>query len=204
MLAYISGKLVSKTQNLAVIDVQGIGYALEISYNTASKIAVGESVQLFCSLCVNDQEVRLIGFHSAEEKSMFLRLTSISGIGPKSALGILSGTELTRLAIAIIEGDSKFIAKIKGVGKKTAERIVLELKEKLASEKNSDIDGNDDFLRSIGLDDNIHVDNDMQDAIDALRTLGLTTHEATKAVQKAKPTSKTIEELIQNALKMLA
>ena len=113
MLAYINGKLISKTSNAAIIDVGGIGYFLEISHNTACKITAGESTKLFCELCVGDKELRLFGFHSPEEKAMFLRLTSISGIGPKSAIAILSGAELTRLAVAISSGDVKFIAKAK-------------------------------------------------------------------------------------------
>jgi Holliday junction DNA helicase RuvA len=200
MFAYIIGKLASKTTQNAVIDVNGVGYFLEISCNTACKINVGDSVKLFTELCINDQEMRLFGFFSQEEKAMFLRLTSISGIGPKSAVTILSGAELARLAVAIIEGDAKFISKIKGVGKKTAERIILELKEKLAAEHcPSD---SDNFAASVGLTD-AGLNRDTKDAIDALRTLGLTQAEAVKAVKAAQPNSKTIEELISNALKQL-
>ncbi len=196
MYAYIRGKMVSTDGNLAVIDVGGIGYEISVSTNTAVKLpARDKDVMLFTYLNVREDEFSLYGFLRREEKEMFLKLITISGIGPRAAIGILSGMELGALAIAIATADVKSIAKIKGVGKKTAERIVLELKEKLRGEDATFFTENVVSFEEAG--------GIVQDAVNALRTLGLTQAEALNAVNASRSEADTLEELIMCALRRI-
>ena len=196
MLAYLKGTLASVRDGIVVVEVGGIGYECMTSLTTIGKLPpVGQTVKLYVKMNVREDDVSLAGFYSSEEKEMFLKLTSISGIGPKAAMSILSGMELSQLALAIVTENVKGLAKIKGVGKKTAERIVLELREKIAAEE---CDGETEVEVPISA---VGLDKTAIDAILALRTLGLTQQEAHKAVMQAKPYSATLEQLIANALK---
>lgn len=192
MFSYIRGRLTEANENQVTLETGGIGYSITVSGNTASKLPLpGTDTMLFLYLQVREDEVGLYGFISREEKEMFLKLIQISGIGPKAAVGILSGMTPDKLAIAIVTGDVKAISRIKGVGKKTAERMVLELKEKLAAE---DIEFYGSSDEPGGL---------MQDAINALRTLGLTQAEAVKAVEPAMKEASTLEDVIRCALRRI-
>ncbi len=196
MYAYIRGKMVSTDGNVAVIDAGGIGYEISVSTNTAVKLpSRDKEVTLFTYLNVREDEFSLYGFLRREEKEMFLKLITISGIGPRAAIGILSGMELGALAIAIATADVKSIAKIKGVGKKTAERIVLELKEKLRGEDATFFTENVVSFEEAG--------GIVQDAVNALRTLGLTQAEALNAVNASRSEADTLEELIMCALRRI-
>lgn len=192
MFSYIRGRLTEANENQVTLETGGIGYSITVSGNTASKLPLpGTDTMLFLYLQVREDEVGLYGFISREEKEMFLKLIQISGIGPKAAVGILSGMTPDKLAIAIVTGDVKGISGIKGVGKKTAERMVLELKEKLAAE-DVELFGTSDEPSGL-----------MQDAINALRTLGLTQAEAVKAVEPAMKEASTLEDVIRNALRRI-
>ncbi|MCL2631081.1 MAG: Holliday junction branch migration protein RuvA [Firmicutes bacterium] len=199
MFSYIKGILISKSPNNAVVEAFGLGYDAQVSYNTFLKLPnTGSEVKLFLELCVSQDGVSLFGFHSQEEKTMFLRLISISGIGPKGATVILSGVELTSLLASIVTGDAKALSKIKGVGKKTAELIILELKEKLLKEM-PEADG---FFAGETSQAKT-ADALSESAITALMTLGITRAEAKPAVEKARADAKTIEELISLSLRKL-
>lgn len=192
MFSYIRGRLTEANENQVTLETGGIGYSITVSGNTASKLPLpGTDTMLFLYLQVREDEVGLYGFINREEKEMFLKLIQITGIGPKAAIGILSGMSPDKLAIAIVTADVKAISRIKGVGKKTAERMVLELKEKLAAE---DIEFYGSSDEPGGL---------MQDAINALRTLGLTQTEAVKAVEPAMKEASTLEDVIRNALRRI-
>lgn len=192
MFSYIRGRLTEANENQVTLETGGIGYSITVSGNTASKLPLpGTDTMLFLYLQVREDEVGLYGFISREEKEMFLKLIQISGIGPKAAVGILSGMTPDKLAIAIVTGDVKGISGIKGVGKKTAERMVLELKEKLAAE-DVELFGTSDEPSGL-----------MQDAINALRTLGLNQAEAVKAVEPAMKEASTLEDVIRNALRRI-
>ena len=192
MFSYIRGRLTEANENQVTLETGGIGYSITVSGNTASKLPLpGTDTMLFLYLQVREDEVGLYGFINREEKEMFLKLIQISGIGPKAAVGILSGMTPDKLAIAIVTADVKAISRIKGVGKKTAERMVLELKEKLAAE---DIEFYGSSDEPGGL---------MQDAINALRTLGLTQAEAVKAVEPAMKEASTLEDVIRCALRRI-
>ena len=197
MYSYISGQLVNIENHFVIIDVGGIGYEIACSTNTLIAMPkIGSNVKLYCYLYVREDEMSLYGFNSREEKSMFLKLITISGIGPKASIGILSGMRPEALAVAIVTGDIKSIAKIKGVGKKTAERVVLELREKLSNQETDFFTG-ETQVAVVGLD------NISQEAITALKSLGCTQNEAVTLVSQARKECDTLEELILNALRRM-
>lgn len=195
MLAYIKGKITSVANGAVIIENNGIGYLLHCSNVTLSKLPrEGSETIIFTYMHVKEDALTLFGFSAEEEKTMFLKLINISGVGPKAGLAILSGIDLGSLAIAIITGDTKAISKVKGVGKKTAERVILELKEKIVPDE-FDLLSTD----SVKLD----LDANTNDAIIALKSLGFGQTEAYNAVKKAKGSANSIEELIALSLKNL-
>lgn len=198
MISFIKGEIVQSKNGIIVLENNGIGYEMSVSSTTIAKMnAQSNEAKLYTYLNVKEDCVILYGFHSIEEKNMFLKLISISGVGPKAAMSILSGIELTSLVTAIVTKDLKTLSKVKGIGKKTAERIVLELKESIAKEdiENADID----FISNM----TDIMDQDSLDAVLALRGLGIAQKEAVNAVSKAKSSATNIEDLIAKALKNL-
>ena len=198
MLSFIKGEAVDFGENTVVIDNGGIGYELTVSSVTIEKIKNGSRfVCLQCYMAVREDGISLYGFLTKEEKNMFLKLITISGVGPKAAIGILSGMEVYDLMRVIMASDIKALSRLKGVGKKTAERIVLELRGEIDAESREIMES----AKSAG--DEEALDADSADAISALRSLGFTQSEATEAVKKAKPFAKTAEELVAKALRSL-
>ena len=196
MFSYIRGRLTESNGNSVTVEAGGIGYAITVSNNSAYKLPLpGNETLIYLYLHVREDEVGLYGFTTREEKEMFIKLIAISGIGPKAAIGILSGMTPDALAIAIVTSDIKSIAKIKGVGKKTAERIILELKEKLAAEDVEMFGAKAVAENSVG--------GVAHDAINALRTLGLTQSEAVKAVEAAMKEADTLEEVLRCTLRRI-
>lgn len=192
MYAYISGKIAKIYLDAIVVDNNGIGYFLNASANTLRDVgAVGEAVKLYTYQQVKEDAISLFGFYSEEEKRFFENLISVSGIGPKIAMQILSGFDLKTLAAAIACGDSKKLTQIKGIGKKTAERLILELKESFSV-------GGKAIVQEITYDDGV-----TEDAVFALLSLGLTKGEAVSAVSEAKQNVAGLENIIQYALKHL-
>lgn len=195
MYSFITGRVVSATEGLMVIENNGIGYELNVSNNTLVNAGiVGKTLQLFTYMQVKEDLVALYGFSSMEEKGMFLKLISISGVGPKMALQVLSGLELNSLVLAIVTGDVKTLSKIKGLGKKTAERIILELREQVESN-----DFADTSIGGSAVSDKAVVN----DAVFALVTLGIDKSNAYKAVVKAAERSDKLEDIITIALRSL-
>lgn len=197
MYAFISGIIDSIDSNgQVVIDNNGIGYNIYVSLNAISALPkVGEKVKIYTYTHIKEDAFSLFGFLSKSEKAMFVKLIDINGIGPKMALGILSGIDTTALALAIANNDVKSLSRIKGVGKKTAERIILELKEKVEiSEINVGEISNASMLAQT---------KEMNDAIEALVALGIGKTEAYKAVQKASEKAKDTNALITLALRGL-
>lgn len=132
MIAHLRGRLLSKTPNQAIIDCNGVGYDITISVATFSELpAEGAEARLFIHTHVREDQIALFGFADTQEKRLFEKLLTISGIGPKLAITVLSGISSDRLVAAIRGGDHATLTKIPGIGKKTAERVVLELKDKL-------------------------------------------------------------------------
>lgn len=196
MIGFIKGIIVDTTENSVILENNGIGYNIFVSNTTLTQIQTKQTVCLFTYLNVREDALNLYGFATKEEKNMFLKLITISGVGAKVALGILSGIEVKNLMIAIISADTKTLSKIKGIGKKTAERIILELKGSL--EVDSSL-----LQGEIVAEEFDALDKDMIDAVSALRSLGITQSEAVKAVKKAKVDATNIEELIALSLRSL-
>jgi len=132
MIAFLHGKLAEKTPTVAVVDVQGVGYEVFISLSTYDRLpANGEPCRLLIHHYIREEAQLLFGFAQAEEKAMFERLITISGVGPKTALSILSGLTVAELSVAIADNDVKRVSTIRGIGKKTAERLIVELRDKV-------------------------------------------------------------------------
>ena len=131
MLGFVSGKVVSIYEGTAVVENNGLGFELAVSSNTLDSLKTGADVKLFTYLQLREDGLTLFGFATVEEKEVFLKLISVSGIGPKVALSVLSGLKMSDLSSAIVTGDMAVLTSVKGLGKKTAERIVLELKDKV-------------------------------------------------------------------------
>ena len=131
MIAFVSGKFVTKLPSQVIVDVNGVGYELQISLNTYSHISNSESGKLHTYLHITENAQTLFGFFDLAEKELFLSLISVSGVGASTARMMLSGSKPAEIISAIIQNNTKQLESIKGIGKKTAERIVLELKDKL-------------------------------------------------------------------------
>ena len=193
MYEYIRGTLIQKAPNSAVIDVQGIGYSLEISINTFEALPqLNETCQLRTYLYVREDAQRLYGFATEKERNLFLELTGVSGIGPKVALGILSGGTVEEVKQRIIDEDVSALKRFPGIGPKTAKRIILELRETLTPSEEAGVAG-----EVAGIQKN-------QEAVLALESLGYSRTQAEKAVKailKQDEGIDNVEDLIKRALK---
>ena len=209
MYYYLNGTLVELSVNMAVIDCAGVGYLLTISgttYDTlvkkggltASGEASGVKTKLYTYQAVREDAIELFGFYSMNECNLFKLLITVSGVGPKAAMAILSALSVESFISACAANDAKAISRANGVGLKTAQKIILELKDKVA--KGFDMSG--DVLDSISPAGNAYVPSSVSgDAIDALCVLGYTTAEATKAVKACN--GNTVEDIIRQALALL-
>ena len=199
MYYYISGKLILARLNTAVIDAGGVGYKMTISATTLGKLSgkEGQNALLYTHLAVREDAHELYGFFSEEEKNTFQLLTSVSGIGPKAAMAILSVLTPEKLAIAVATGDAKAISKAQGVGAKSAARVVLELKDKLKADISAAADEGDSSLLDIPT-----PGNNLADAEAALMVLGYTKQEAAYALKGLDP-KKDVETLIREGLKKM-
>lgn len=192
MYAFISGKIDYVGEGLVVVDNNGIGYNIFVSNNVLTSLPkTGESVKLITFTQVKEDSFTLYGFLHIEEKVMFEKLININGVGCKIALQILSGIDTTTLAVAIANADISALTRIKGVGKKMAERIVLELKEK--------VDIKELTKTETGI--KMTMSEDVNDAITALVSLGIAKSDAYKAVMKASEKTSGTNQLITLALR---
>ena len=195
MYNYIKGVVVDATQNKIVIENNGIGYEISVSGNTLNDTCkIGQTVKIYTYLYVREDMFLLYGFSKLQEKNLFLKLIDISGVGPKMAMQILSGYDLNTLSVAIATSDTKTLTKIKGLGKKTAELIILNLKDTLA-------DGITDIE---DLSSTTIVNTEITDAVFALEALGISKTEAVKTVNMVAKTTKGVENIIAKSLQMLA
>ena len=192
MYNYIQGKVVDKTFTSIVVDNNGIGYEIGVSGNTLQDVAIGEIVKIYTYLYVKEDEMSLYGFSRRDEKKLFMRLIEISGIGPKMAMQNHGRYDLKTLTVAIASGDVKTLTKIKGLGKKTAELIVLNLREQAA----------DDITLFDSHQDAVTGD-DIADAVFALESLGLSKTDAVRAATEASKAVKGVENIIAYCLKKL-
>ena len=205
MFYYISGALAYAAPNLAVIDAGGVGYKMTISQTTFEALPRsirGEAVnaKLYTYMAVREDGIELFGFHSETELSSFKMLLSVSGVGPKAAISILSILTPEKFALAVCTEDRKTISKASGIGPKTAARIILELKDKLM--KSSDID----TTLAEGISQPaaaLPTSGKLSEAQDALMVLGYTRAEAQNALKSIDTQAKDLETIIKLALKQL-
>lgn len=188
MIAYISGILKNKQEGEIIVDCNGIGYQIFVSVNTLSFLPVqNEEVEIYTYLQVKEDGVVLYGFSSMEEKQLFLKLITVSDIGPKKAMGILSGMSLSDLMIAIATSDVKVLSKIKGLGAKTAERLCLELKDKI------------NVLGTVEYQEK-EITSVVAQAIETLISLGVNKTQASDIIKSVAKDEDTLEELVTHAL----
>ena len=198
MITFLQGKLVEALPTRAVVDVNGIGYEVLIPLSSFDKLpAPGQPVRLLTQLVVREDAHTLYGFMSETERDLFrLLVDTVSGIGPKIALNILSGTTVTAFRGAVAGGDVKALSRISGVGKKTAERIVVELRDKIGAAGAWEAAS---ARRELSLDD-----QKVNDAVLALMALGfkqVEAHDAVRAAQAVLGASATVEDLVRACLK---
>ena len=194
MIAFVRGTFLYKSPAQVIVDVNGVGYELQISLNTYSNISDKESGQLLTYLQITENAQTLFGFFEQREKELFLHLISVSGVGASTARMMLSGMKPDEIIKAILQGNAKLLESIKGIGRKTAERLILELKDKLGK-----IQGG---TGTIAISQVYSVE---QDALTALIALGIAkpvAEAALKRVNKSEEISN-LEELIKTALKNL-
>jgi Holliday junction DNA helicase RuvA len=185
MINFLSGIIIRKTKQTITVQVGGIGYEIHLSPVHLVSLKVGDTVELFIHLRVRDDTLELYGLPTAESLDFFHMLLGVSGVGPKSALNILSLGTIDEIKNAIGRGDVTFLVKVSGIGKKTAERVVVELKEKVGEVRSNDMSG------SLG------------DVVDALVGLGYKVDEARATVRSLDNTGRGVEILLKEALKKL-
>ena len=190
MIATLSGKLIARSEKSVTIEVGGVGYRVFLSADGMMKLPnIGEEIHFYTHQHVREDALELYGFMHPAELELFEMLISISGIGPRGALGILGAGALDQLRRAIAAGDTGYLTKVSGIGRKTAEKIVLELREKMAG-------------RGVTIDAHPAL-RDEADALDALISLGYSRDEARQALASVRDASLSIEKRVSQALKKL-
>lgn len=205
MFYYISGKLTYLDPAFAVIDACGVGYKLSISQTTFSQLShkagdiSNDITKLFTYMAVREDGIELYGFNTVEELDAYKLLITVSGVGPKAAIAILSQLTPHRLTIAILNDDKKSISQANGIGPKTAARIILELKDKLA--KVTFADDGDDLISEI--QSTSENSNNRSDALEALISLGYSRSEANNALKSIDTANLELDDIIRLALKKM-
>lgn len=191
MIAHINGKLVEKTHTYVVIECNGVGYHLNISLNTFSKIGPEEACKLHTQFVVREDAQLLYGFSTPSEKRLFQLLISVSGVGPSTAMMVLSAGDATEIQEAILGGDVAWFKGVKGIGPKSAQRIIIDLKDKISKE-------------NIEIDNSNNLDNTIkEESLSALVMLGFNKALAEKTITKILKMNPDfgVEDVIKNALK---
>ncbi|MCL2861098.1 MAG: Holliday junction branch migration protein RuvA [Firmicutes bacterium] len=191
MISLLNGTIANISENSLIIDVNGVGYEVFCTGSCLTSYSVGDNAKIFTHTRVTQDDISLFGFSSIQEKNMFLRLISISGIGAKVAVNVLSSMSVADLSKFVTFGDTTNISRIKGIGKKTAERIVLELKDKISDEFKT-------VLPERLTQQNIDTDDE---AVIALISLGYSKSDAIRSIAKHFVEGATTEELIMKVLK---
>jgi Holliday junction DNA helicase RuvA len=199
MFAYLKGVFDSRTMDYIVVDVNGVGYKIFMSENSMKEIGeIGKEIKVHTYVKVREDDISIYGFASSEELRMFELLISVSGIGAKSAITILSNIEPSTFAAAVVSDDVSVLKKLPGVGAKSAQRIILELKDKL---KNINMDdGSISSTGKIEIPNNENID----DLISALQVLGYSRRDIEEILPKLDCKNSGLEELIKNALSLLS
>lgn len=194
MIGFVKGKILSLKPDVALIETaSGVGFEILISGAAYSSLQGKKEGEVYTYMQVREDGTSLFGFSSLEEKEMFLKLVSVSGVGPKMGIGVLSSMSAADIATSIATGDVKRLSAVKGLGKKTAERIILELREKVSLFEKAEISSGTPVIA---------VSSGDEDAVVALMTLGFTRTESVNAIARARSEGATsIEDMIRLALK---
>jgi Holliday junction DNA helicase RuvA len=192
MYEYFNGTLDSIQEDYMVVDVGGIGYKIFTSQNTIRNAVVDTTKKIFTQLIVKEDDMVLYGFDTRDELYMFKLLNTVSGVGPKAAVSLLNHYKSQDIALAIISKDVVKLTKAQGIGKKTAERIILELKDKI------------DTGNAIAVQESVDLGGDVSQAVEALTSLGYSYNDAAQAVAKLKDKEAPIDKMIKEALRILA
>lgn len=197
MFYYLEGTVSVKTQNLAVIDINGVGYACMTTLSTLSHLETGKKAKLYTYCNIKEDAFDIYGFYDTNEKRCFEQLLSVSGVGPKAALSILSSSSPESLALAIIGDDEAMLTRAPGVGKKLAQRIILELKDKVSKEMPT--------LKAAGYapatGGTASLGTKQSDAASALAVLGYNQGEISAAMRTIDVTDMTVEDIVREVLK---
>lgn len=195
MIAFLQGKLEIKSSNSAVLNVNGVGYNIEISASTFENLpSTGEEVRLLIHHHITDSDQRLFGFFTVQEQKLFEKLITVKGVGPKLGLTIMSGMKAPMLVESIVQQDQQGLSRIQGIGKKTAQRIILELKDKILESVGEYEPSSEKGSSSV-----------REEAISALEALGFKKRDAEKAVMDASGAngSDMVQDIIKKALAQL-
>ena len=196
MFYYIKGLVTELDPNFAVVDCGGVGYGLSVSTNTVSSLRLNESVRLYVAESIGENNFDLYGFSTKSEKRCFEMLTAVSGIGPKAAMSILSYNTPEGLAVAIMNEDVKALTVAPGIGKKIAQRVILELKDKMSKE-------NSDVQLQIPVAIRTAENTMLNDAVAALSVLGYSSAEVNPVLAKLDTVGMSAEQIIKAVLKMM-
>jgi holliday junction DNA helicase RuvA len=190
MIAYLNGKTINKGNGFVIISVNDIGYKIFVSQNYSAELPIGQAAEIYTHQNVREDALDLFGFKSLAELEVFEMLISVSGIGPKTGLAVLAAGNADEIKSSIARGDSNFLTKVSGIGKKTAERVILELREKIQAMPTATIGGSAGGTVS-------------GDEIDALMALGYSLSEARDVLRAVDPSLKKSSERIRDALRKL-
>lgn len=196
MIGYVKGPITHLGVDYCFVDVQGVGYRVFIPSSSRQKLVIGSAVTLYTYLHVREDALLLYGFYTQDEYDLFLLLMDVSGIGPKAALNILSTITPNSFRTAISQKNIGVLTKIPGIGKKTAERIILELKDKVASVEGDNDASDNSFITTTGGTGDV-----AQQALEAMMALGYSQAEVMPVLSKVKKEASSIEELIKLALR---
>ena len=200
MIAYLRGRVLTTTTETVIVDVNGVGYELYCTGSVFRKLTVGAVTELYTYLQVKEDGITLFGFDTPQEKELFLKLISVSGVGPKLGISILATLSADDFALAIATADVKRLSAVKGLGKKTAEKIVLELNGKISAAEVMSASA-DPITLAMQAAAEPALSKEDEDAISALMGLGFTKNESVQAVKRAKETgAKGTEDIIRKAL----
>ena len=199
MFSYIKGSLEVKTTGYVVIDINGLGYKIFMSESAINRLGeIGEIVKVHTYVKVREDDISIYGFNTNEELRMFELLIGVSGIGAKSAITILSNITPSSFALSVITNNVNEIKKLPGIGPKTAQRIILELKDKLKTEESIDKTSSEEIKQAI------KEDNKVSEAYAALQVLGYSQKEIETALEKVDTNSMSVEDIIRKGLFYLA
>lgn len=196
MIAYLKGNIAIKSAEYIIIEVQGIGYKIYMSKTALDQLEQGKEAKVYTYLKVREDDISLFGFNTNEELHMFELLISVGGIGAKSAITILSNITPSKFALAVITNDVNTLKKLQGIGPKTAQRIILELKDKIKTEEAMDLQ------ESQAVEQVTTPEEDFEELIQALQVLGYRRYEINTILPKVKAES--LEDRIREALQYLA